>query len=209
MRSIAGAYLIIVLLISTSLVLLSLFVTTQRTLATGTGELKLNPNAKRLYSNISCNDFAEMVRSSNGADKAIIIVDANTYQVRPSWFATFGDDGQDFYEKNCANNNNTNMQLRTGGDFTLHYNTKRFEDSSIYLLNNTESDEHIIRANEQHLIVNQFEKLTTAKDSDSGLQDFEFKVDNKHKVGSFNLLIVEGVNDETASFYILKNVGIS
>jgi hypothetical protein len=69
MRGIAGAYLIIVLLISTSLVLLSLFVTTQRTLATGNGELKLNPNAKRLHSNISCNDFAEMVRSSNGADK--------------------------------------------------------------------------------------------------------------------------------------------
>jgi hypothetical protein len=187
----------------------------QRTLASSslTGQSVLNPNAKRLHSNISCNDFDNMARASNGADKAIIVVNSKTYQIRPSWFATFGDDGQEFYKNNCVNNNNpsTNIQLKTGGELTLHYNIKKFQDSSIYLVNNTESDEHILTSNEQHLIVDQFKKLSTASDnaSGAGLQDFTFRVDNKHKVGTFNLVIVEGVNDEAASFYIVKNVIIS
>jgi hypothetical protein len=156
-----------------------------------------------------------MTRSSNAADKATIVVDAHTYQVIPSWFATFGDDGQDFYKNNCANDNGSssnnpisNIQLKSGENLKLHYNTIHFADSSIYLVNNTESDEHIITSDEHHLIVDQFKKLTTANDSDAGVHDFEFRVDNKNKVGTFKLVIIEGINDESASFYILKSVRI-
>jgi hypothetical protein len=67
------------------------------------------------------------------------------------------------------------------------------------LANNTDSDEHI-RANEQHLIVDQFKKLTMVRDGDSGLHDFEFRVDNKHKMGTFKLVIVEGINDKLLAF---------
>jgi hypothetical protein len=211
MRNLPVAYL-------TPLVLLILFATKQETsvsaaaAAAAAGEFKLNANAKRFHSNISCNDFVDMIRSTNGANKATIVVDASTYQVRPSWFATFGDDGQDFYKNNCANNNNpSSIQLKTGEDFKLHYDIAHFEDSSIYLANNTDSDEHIIRTNEQHLIVDQFKKLTTAgeNDDDSGMHNFKFRVDNEHKVGVFKLVIIEGINAEAASYYIVKNVRIS
>jgi hypothetical protein len=215
MRNMPVTYLTLVLLISTSIVLL-LFVTKQGTSvsAATAGEFKLNPNAKRFHSNISCDDFADMIRSTNGANTATIVLDMNTYQIQPSWFATFGDDGQDFYKNSCANNNgsttitsNNNLssiQLKTGRDFKLHYNIIHFEDSSIYLANNTDSDEHIIRTNEQRLIVDQFKKLTTARDGDNGIHDFEFRIDSKHKVGAFKLVIIEGINDEAASYHIVK-----
>jgi hypothetical protein len=77
------------------------------------------------------------------------------------------------------------------------------------LVNNTDSDEHIITTDEQHLIADQFKKLTTAKDSDSGVHDFEFLLNNKDKVGTFKVVIIEGINDEAASYYIVKNVRIS
>ena len=61
MRNMPVAYLTLVLLISTSIVLLLLFVTKQGTSvsAATAGEFKLNPNAKRFHSNISCDDFVE------------------------------------------------------------------------------------------------------------------------------------------------------
>ena len=58
--------------------------------------------------------------------------------------------------------------------------------------------------NEQHLIVNQFKELTTVGDGYSILCDFEFQVDNKHKAGVFKVVIIEGINDETAGYYIVK-----
>jgi hypothetical protein len=209
MRSLPVTYL-------TPLVLLILFATKQETsvspAAAAAGEFKLNANEKRFHTNISCDDFVDMIRSTNGANKATIVVDASTYHVQPSWFATFGDDGQDFYKNNCANNNNpSSIQLKTSGDFKLQYDIAHFEDSSIYLANNTDSDEHIIRTNEQHLIVDQFKKLTTAggEDDDSGMHNFKFRVHNEHKVGVFKLVIIEGINAEAASYYIVKNVRIS
>src|SRR5919197_4191471 len=125
MRNLVVTSLILVLLISTATIVLSLLLVTKQGISVAASaaasEFKFDPNAKRFHSNINCNDFAQMTRSSNAADKATIVVDAHTYQVIPSWFATFGDDGQDFYKNNCANDNGSssnnpisNIQLKSG-----------------------------------------------------------------------------------------------
>src|ERR671930_1008449 len=80
MRNLVVTSLIFVLLISTATIVLSLLLVTKQGISVAASaaasEFKFDPNAKRFHSNINCNDFAQMTRSSNAADKATIVVDA-------------------------------------------------------------------------------------------------------------------------------------
>jgi len=170
------------------------------------GSTSFSLHAQRFHANISCKDFEQRVRSSGGAYTATITTaDKHTYEIKPSWFVTFGDNGQDFYKNNCLNNNAVhNVQLKNGGNLKLDYNVPHFESSSIYLANNIDSDEHILTSNKQQLYP-QLEKLTT--NNVNGIENFGFKIANK--AGIFKLVIVEGINDEAVGYYIIKDVKIS
>ena len=165
-----------------------------------------NLHAQRFHADISCKDFEQRVRSSGGSyTTTMTTADKHTYEIKPSWLVIFGDNGQDFYKNNCLNNNAVpNVQLKNGGNLELDYNVPHFESTSVYLANNTDSDEHIMTSNKQQLYT-QFEKLTT--NNVNGIENFGFKIANK--AGIFKLVIVEGINDEAVGYYIIKDVKVS
>jgi hypothetical protein len=165
-----------------------------------------NLHAQRFHADISCKDFEQRVRSSGGSYTTTMTTsDKHTYEIKPSWLVIFGDNGQDFYKNNCLNNNAVpNVQLKNGGNLELDYNVPHFESTSIYLANNTDSDEHIMTSNKQQLYT-QLEKLTT--NNVNGIENFGFKVANKADI--YKLVIVEGINDEAVGYYIIKDVKVS
>ena len=169
------------------------------------GSTNFNLHAQRFHANISCKDFEQRVRSSGGSyATTMTTADKHAYEIKPSWLVIFGDNGQDFYKNNCLNNNAApNVSLKNGGNLELDYNVPHFERTSIYLANNTDSDEHILTSNKQ--LYTQLEKLTT--NNVNGIENFGFKVANK--AGISKLVIVEGINDEAVGYYIIKDVKIS
>ena len=195
----------IIIIVTLIVVLLSSLTVVYSTYAVS-ASTNFNLHAQRFHADISCKDFEQRVRSSGGSyTTTMTTADKHTYEIKPSWLVIFGDNGQDFYKNNCLNNNAVpNVQLKNGGNLELDYNVPHFESTSVYLANNTDSDEHIMTSNKQQLYT-QLEKLTT--NNVNGIENFGFKIANK--AGIFKLVIVEGINDEAVGYYIIKDVKVS